>query len=217
MAAQEYLRGMLKFNEQEIQEMNITDTQMSSKGDDTMYIAFDDPIHVRDIHIRLAECRDNRLWSRDFVPPQCYKRYMAIAKLAKEMRSEDSSTKTQMRFGSTDIELYTKKRGTESPFKKVPIETIEEKAKLPRFDHSKTWTRKTDRPPRRTVSPNGRTSELPSLRKERRISDSSNDAPTKKRKEDDKSSSSSSSDDNESQSSRKKTDAAARMEEDKSL
>ena len=43
MAAVEYLTEYLKFDHSDLQEMEITDTKVSKKGDDILYVVFWEP------------------------------------------------------------------------------------------------------------------------------------------------------------------------------
>ena len=153
MAAKEYLRIKLRFNEKELEEFEITDTQVSAGSPNILYIAVADLYSIRDIRSQMAECRDHDLQNIDFVPPQLYSQYMALGRYASEFRQKYSNMKTQIRYGWKDIELWVKEKGSDERFRIVNMEDIEEKEKLPKFDHTVRWRRKTDRPPRRRVSP----------------------------------------------------------------
>ena len=69
MAVQEYLKVNLRFNEREIEEMEITDTQVSAKGENILYIATNDEGTIREIRARVAQCQDPDLNIQDFIPP----------------------------------------------------------------------------------------------------------------------------------------------------
>ena len=151
MAAMEYLKVSLRYNEEELEEVEITDTQVSAKSENILYIVTAKASNIRDIRARLAECRDERLNAIDFIPPQYYARYTALGRVAKDIRDKDRSMKTQIRFGQSDLELYTKRKGSDDRYTPVPLDTLD--AELPKFDHSLRWRRRDDRPPRRKVSP----------------------------------------------------------------
>ena len=88
MVTEEYMRECLKFNDEEMEEFRITDTQHSSK-DNILYIVLDDPRSVKDIYIRMAELQDENLISRNYIPPQFFGRYAALGKYSKELRMKD--------------------------------------------------------------------------------------------------------------------------------
>ena len=143
----------------------ITDTQVSAKSENLLYIVVADPRNINDIRIRLAECRDPELVSMDFIPPpQYYERYSALAKYAQELRSDNKSIKTQIIFGKSDLELMTKTRGTGNRYETIPMEEIERKTNLPKYDHTIKWTRKQERPLRRRLSPTKEKPQLPSMK-----------------------------------------------------
>ena len=114
----------------------------------------------------MAECQDHDLYAVDFIPPQYYDRYIALSRFAKDIRLKDKKVKTQIRFGQKDVELLTKTRGSDERYEIVPMEEIKSTNPLPKFEHSKKWSRREDRPPRRRVSPNRGRLEVPSLRME---------------------------------------------------
>ena len=165
MAAQEYLRVHLRFDENEIEEMIISDTQISAKGENMMYIVMPDERHIKDVRARFAQCRDSDLQIQDFIPPQIYKRYISLSRYAKDQRDSQCDLKTQIRYGIKDIELWTKVRGSDDRFSQMKMEDIEMTEQLPKFDHSVKWTRKKERPPRRQVSPTRSKAVVPSLRR----------------------------------------------------
>ena len=172
IAAREFLQVHLKFDDTEIKELDISDSQVSVGSENVLYIALTDCRSVRDIRVRMAEVRDPDLTAVDFIPPQYYERYIALSRVAKDMRLKNNSVKTQIRFGLIDVELLTKRKGSEDRYEIVPLEEIEKTNPLPKFDHSKKWSRREDRPPRRRVSPN----------KERLRMDDENQSSSKSRK-----------------------------------
>ena len=98
------------------------------------------------------------------------------------MRTKDKTLKTQIRFGETDIEVYTKKKGTQEPFRYVALDKIVYLNEIPAFDHSRKWTKRQDRPPRRRVFSSNQSP--PTSRKQRNIppsrQNSTTDNPSKK-------------------------------------
>ena len=164
MAAQEYLTVHLRFDDKEVAEMEISDTQVSSKGENILYVVMTDESHIHDIRGRMAMCRDPDLQLQDFIPPQYFKRYIALSKFAQELRLKDKDTKTQIRYGKCDVELWTKNRSQDERFSQMNMDDIEREQRLPKFDHTIRWTRKKERPPRRQISPTKIRAEVPSLR-----------------------------------------------------
>ena len=69
--------------------------------------------------------------------------------MCKERRDLDQDLKTQIRFGSKDLELYLKERGSEEGFRKTSLREFLGKEQLPKFDHSVRWRRKVNRSERR--------------------------------------------------------------------
>ena len=125
MAAVEFLTAYHKFDSRDMSDVNITDTRMSGKGDEIVYIVLDDPDKVKEIRRRLADSKNPWIKTRDFIPPQVYKRYAAMSKFAAEYRGKNKDMKTQIRFGNDDIHLLTKVRGSEDPFEIMDMEEIE--------------------------------------------------------------------------------------------
>ena len=166
MAAKEYLSVRLKFTKEEMKEFEITDTQVSTGSENTLYIALTDNECIRDIRARMAECQDSSLWAVDFIPPQYFARYMALSRIARDMRGKEKYLTIQIRFNQHDVELVTKRKGTNDRYEVMPMDLIEVDGPLPKYDHNIKWRRKLDRPPRRHVSPNRGEVEVPSLRLE---------------------------------------------------
>ena len=164
-AAKEYLEEYLDFDEEDFKYCNITDTQMSGKRDDVMYIALDDVDIIKTIQKHVAERQNPEIYLRNFIPPKFFDRYCAINNLSRDLRDKYPDLKTLMRFNNTDIELLTKIRGSMEPYKVREL-SQEEKNRLPLFDHTKVWKKKVDRPPRRSLSPTTGRIQLPSMRKE---------------------------------------------------
>ena len=127
-------------------------TQLAPK-DNIMYLALESPQGVRKIYGRIARCRHPEVTTRNYVPPQWFERYMFISKKCTELRAEKNDTKTQIRFGKNDVEVLTKQKGLDEPFKLTNLETICGGETIPKFDHELTWNRKDDNPRRYDASP----------------------------------------------------------------
>ena len=165
LAVKEYLAHYLKYDEQELSELSIADTKVSANKDDFIYVVMANQDDIRNIYRRKAECQNDDVRLRNFIPPQFHARYMAISRICTERRAQDESLKTLLRFGKLDIEILTKQKGSNEPYYNVDINEFCETDELPNFDPSIKWTFKPDRRPRRSISPTNVSPQLPSLRK----------------------------------------------------
>ena len=163
MAGAEFLTEYLKFNHEDMQDLEITDTRISQKGDNVLYLVLDSPEKVVNIRRRLADIQNHDIITCDFIPPQFYDRYRALSSHAKELRNNNSQLKTQIRFEELDIELYTKEKGTDGPFQPMGITALQDQLDLPRIDHTIQWKRKTEKQHWRSVSPKSGLVQLKSL------------------------------------------------------
>ena len=77
---------------------------------------------------------------------------MFISKACNDLRRDYPSTKTQIRFSTKDIEVLTKERDSDEPYKLIDLDKILDMNELPKFDHEKVWKSKTERPPRRKTN-----------------------------------------------------------------
>ena len=150
LAAQEFLQHYLDYTDGEISEIKITETQISNKGDNTLYISLENHDDIREIHVRCAEVKN----IRNFIPPQFHSRYMGINRICSEMRSNDKDLKTQLRFGNDDIDILMKSRKSGEGFKKVKITDLPDYKSIPEYDYDIAWKPKQDKQPRRKVREN---------------------------------------------------------------
>ena len=153
LAVRDYLRDYLQFNEEELEEVEIKDTKISSKGEETVYVVFGSIETIRDIHWRVAEVRNKEIVVKNFIPPQFWSRYMYLNKACSEYRGLYPKIKTQLRFGSHDVEIMMKERGSKDPYKKVTYGEVTDPSGVPGFDHSIKWTQRQERKPRRKLIP----------------------------------------------------------------
>ena len=100
---------------------------------------------LKEIHSRVAACRNEVVQLRNFVPPQYYRRCMFLSQRCAEIRKEDPSKKTQIRFNFDDVEIMMKDRGSSEPYKVVDLEKICNVEEIPPYDHDIKWTVKKDR------------------------------------------------------------------------
>ena len=85
--------------------------------------------------------QNKEIYAYNYIPLQYLPCYCALNKLCAEMCEKDKDVKTQLRFGTTDIDVLTKIMGTKDPFKIVKIS--EDKIKeIPEFDFSIKWSRR---------------------------------------------------------------------------
>ena len=99
-----------------------------------------------------VECKREDVTLRSFTPPQLFARFLAINRICSKRRDEDSSLKTQVRFGKEDLEILTKTKGTTDPFKIVSFKDFFGDEPILDFDYSIKWNNNLDKPPRRKVS-----------------------------------------------------------------
>ena len=161
MAAAKFLQEYLKFDAEDLSDINITDTKVSGKKDNILYIVLDSPAKVKDIRRRIADCRNEDIKTHDYISPMFYNRYVALGKHAFEMREGDPFLKTQIRFTDDDIALYTKTKGTDDPF--VETKLSELTVTLPNIEYNVKWNMRSERQPMRRVSPEKRNIVLKSL------------------------------------------------------
>ena len=162
-AIREYLSYFLDFTSEEIDNMEIKETYMAANGDDTLYVAFANIDSIREIHYRLAECRNSNIHVRNYIPPQYYERYMHLNAKCADYRKDNPEIKTQLRFGQKDIEILMKTRGSVEPFRIVPMNTVDNKDNIPKFDCSRKWKIRTGAPLRRKKNYNPEKDKLPSM------------------------------------------------------
>ena len=63
-AVRNYLQFYLKFEDEELDNMDIKETMTAAKGDDTLYVAFQNKGDIREVHLRMAECGNPDLNTR---------------------------------------------------------------------------------------------------------------------------------------------------------
>ena len=163
MAATEFLMEYLRFDQRDLSDTDITDTKMSGKKDDILYVVFGSPTKVRDVRILIGDCGNPDIRTRDHIPPMLCDRYATLSKYAADLRSDNKELKTQIRFIKTDIALFTKKKGTDDPFLQMDMGHIESEINLRGIYYSVTWKKKTERLPWRRTSPDNRKISLKSL------------------------------------------------------
>ena len=143
----------MRFNDEEIEDIKISEAVVSAKHDGIVYAAFEDKSDIYEIRLRIAECRNDAIIVRNFIPPQVFERYMFVNKLCQVMRNNDDSIRTQIRFGVRDVEVMVKTKGSKEPYRLKPLEEMTDLNDIPCFDHKKRWLQRVDKPPRRKAFP----------------------------------------------------------------
>ena len=92
MAGIEYLTEYLQFDHADLAEIEITDTKISQKNDDILYVVFANQDIVKNVRRRVADCQNSAIKTRDYIPPQFFDRYTALAKYASEIRANDKTS-----------------------------------------------------------------------------------------------------------------------------
>ena len=137
LAIKEFLSFHLDYNTEELNEMVIKDTKAAA-NEDVLYFALENQEQIREIYYRKAACVNDDLLIREYIPPQYYKCWMAIQQKATERRAHDKTLKTQLRWGERDIEIYTKTKGSQEPFRRNDLKEFMGMDPLPAFGHNCT-------------------------------------------------------------------------------
>ena len=148
-AFKEFLNYNLNYEEEELVMLKVAETRMSKRGDNFLNVALVDQDDVRELYVRKSASRNDNIILRSYIPPNYFERFMCLTRICKDRRTEDPSLKTQLRFGSKDIELFIKTKGEESGYKKIELNEFTDMTEVPEFDSTIKWKRYTDKPPRR--------------------------------------------------------------------
>ena len=116
----------------------------------------------KEIHFRKAISQNDKLIIRDYIPPNFYARFRAIADRAAEVRAEKSDIKTQIRWGNADLEIFTKAKGEKEQFRRQNLREFMGEADLPKFDMDVKWENRETKF-RRKLEFNEKTTGLPSM------------------------------------------------------
>ena len=82
LAVVEFLQEYLRFDSDELSDLNITDTRKSKKGDEIIFVVFDSAETVRNVRRRIGDCQDDAIKTREYVPPQFFERHNTVSKFA---------------------------------------------------------------------------------------------------------------------------------------
>ena len=157
IAIKTLLSEQLEYNSEELDELTIKETKMTSNGEKVIYTALEDHRQVRELYIRKAEIKNDKIIVRQYIPPNFYERFSHLNMICREKRMEDETLKTQIRFGKKDLEIFVKHRGDETPFKLVRMYEFTDVDNIPPFDHQIKWKRIEDRQPRRRTGTQSQT------------------------------------------------------------
>ena len=96
IALKNFLAEQLDYNEEELEQLIIRETKFATNGDTILYVAMELLEHMKELHMRKAECKNNQITIINYVPPNFFDRFMFLSKLCTEKRSTDKSLKTQL-------------------------------------------------------------------------------------------------------------------------
>ena len=152
LALKDFLRDNLGYIQSELDELSVQETKFATRGENVLYVALSVREQVKELHVRRAENRNEEILVRNYVPPNLYERYMALNRECTGQRAADPNLKTQLRFGTHDVELFIKYRGEQSGYRQIKLSDFMDTNNLPSFDHKVHWKRFVDQPPRRKVT-----------------------------------------------------------------
>ena len=152
LALKDFLRDNLGYIQSELDELSVQETKFATRGENVLYVALSVREQVKELHVRRAESRNEEILVRNYVPPNLYERYMALNRECTGQRAADPNLKTQLRFGTHDVELFIKYRGEQSGYRQIKLSDFMDTNSLPSFDHKVHWKRFVDQPPRRKVT-----------------------------------------------------------------
>ena len=121
-AVKEFLQYNLNYSEEELCQLTVAETRLSTKGDDIINVALSDVDEAREVYVRKAESRNDNLIVRSYIPPNFHERFMALNRICAEKRKLEPNLKTQLRFGRKDVEVFTKLKGEDGGYRKVSLE-----------------------------------------------------------------------------------------------
>ena len=166
-AIKEYLRYYLKYDTEELNDLNFMETKRAAK-DDVIYFALSDQSDIREIYFRRASSGNDDLCVRDYIPPHYHGRYKVLTNKASVLREQDNTLKTQVRWGDKDVEIWTKRKGSDERYRKIDIKEFMGDTPLPEFDAKIKWTQRKEEKTRRKPVFGEENPVLPSLAAGRR-------------------------------------------------
>ena len=151
-AVKEFMKYNLDYSDEELDNLRIAETRISTKGDDIVNVALEDEEEVKGLYSRKAESRNDNIVLRSYIPPNYHERFMYLNGICTEKRRSDPNLKTQLRFGKKDVEIFTKVKGDTAGYRKVEIHDFTDPQEVPEFNHKIKWKNFVDKPPRSSVN-----------------------------------------------------------------
>ena len=149
MAVNEFLAEYLQLNEEERKDFEILETVIAKNDEDLIYVTFKEFESIREIRSRVAMIKNEEIKVRNFIPPQYWARYCFLSNYCSDERTKDKNLKTMIRFNDHDLEVLFKDRSVDDHYNIVALKDIEKEAgPIPKFDHSVSWNKRQDRPPK---------------------------------------------------------------------
>ena len=149
-AVKAHLAVYYRYNQEELDRLEILETKRNIK-DEIIYIAVTNESDIRDIYSRKAECRRDDTVVKSYIPPQYWERFVALNRVCAEKRALDGKLKTQIRFGTKDLIILTKEKGSQDPYYMENLDDFTDGRTLLKVDLGLKWKFQEDRPPRRRV------------------------------------------------------------------
>ena len=81
MAAAEFLVGYLKYDHNNMSDTDISDTRISPKDDNILYLVMDSPEKVKNIRRQIADCRNPEIKTQEYIPPQFFPKIHSHGKI----------------------------------------------------------------------------------------------------------------------------------------
>ena len=148
-AVKSFLKDFLQFDDSELDDIEMLETKISPKGDNTVYAVFKEINNIKEIHWRAAQIRNPAVGIRNYIPPQFWQRYMYLNEECSNYRSRFPNVKTQLRFNDKDVEILCKVRGSNEPYRTVPYEDITDPKYIPKFEYNLKWLQQNGNKPLR--------------------------------------------------------------------
>ena len=130
----EYLKYFLKYTDEELKMIEITDTKVTANKDNMVYFSLNNTEDIREIYKRKSEVRNEEIHIHNYIPPPFHARYMHLSSVCSDKRASNPNLKTQMRFSNSDIIVLCKTKGSKDPFTIVQLEVFTDISKVPCFD-----------------------------------------------------------------------------------
>ena len=72
IALKDFLAENLGYIQDELDVLSVQETKFSKPGENILYVALSEKEQVKELHVRRAECRNDNLTIRNYVPPQFF-------------------------------------------------------------------------------------------------------------------------------------------------